>query len=238
MSKYPKDLCGERFGRLVAVKPVVEPEGLKDIKAKRGHFWLCICDCGREKIANRYSLTTKSGTKSCGCLTSEANSSRKGTKYKKVNNKNRENKKEKGIPKNKTRIYRIWNAMRYRCLNPNSPSYKNYGERGIKICDRWMEFESFKEDMYDSFLQFEKEHGEGTATFDRIDVNGNYDPENCRWVTTYEQSRNKRNSIKTVVCGKRYESLVDLAKEYNIDVSTVRYRYKIGKRGIALIESI
>lgn len=231
MSNYPKDLSGERFGRLTAIKTTPEPEGLKEIKSKRRTFWLCICDCGKEKLVGRNSLTAKSGTKSCGCLVNEVKHLRKGMKYNKVNNKTIE-----GVPYYKARIYGIWNAMKYRCMSPKSPSYKNYGKKGIIVCDRWLVFSNFKEDMFELFLQFEKEHGEGSATLDRIDSNGNYEPLNCRWATTHEQSRNKKNSIKPVINGIKYESLVDLAKEYNIPVGTLQYRYANGKRGITLIE--
>jgi hypothetical protein len=97
----------------------------------------------------------------------------------------------------KTKAYQTWNGMIQRCTNPNSSSYKNYGGRGIRVCKRWMEcFTNFYEDMG------EKPEGK---TLDRIDNNGNYNKKNCRWATSFEQSWNRRNTIKVGDIFNTYE---------------------------------
>lgn len=130
-------------------------------------YWLCKCDCGNEKVILSDSL--KNGnTKSCGCL-------------KKQNNQTN------GLWN--TRIYNIWRNMKGRCYNPKSyKNYKHYGGRGIKVCDEWLN--DFK-----SFYNWSITHGyRDDLTIDRIDVNGNYEPSNCRWITMQEQNRNKRSN--------------------------------------------
>lgn len=236
MTKYPKDLCGERFGRLTAIYKTDAPSNLKKRKNNRTNYWFCICDCGGEKIVERYSLTTKKGTKSCGCLLSEAGSSKKGMKYNKSNKKYYFKNGYSNSSKSRTRFYGIWSGMKYRCLNPENISYGRYGAKGIKICDRWLIFENFQEDMYASYLEFSNINGKDTATLDRIDSNGDYEPSNCRWATYHTQSRNTNRTIKPIVGGIEYESIVDLAIAYDIHPTTIQYRYKIGKRDDELVK--
>lgn len=138
---------------------------------KRRTVWLCICDCGTFASADRNALNT--GTKkSCGCWRHEHGKSR-----------GLQNKKH-GMATSST--YKSWRAMRTRCLNPRDEHWENYGGRGITICKRWMDsFENFLSDMGI------RPHG---RTLDRININGNYEPENCRWSTPTEQSRNQRRN--------------------------------------------
>ena len=114
-----------------------------------------------------------------------------------------------------TRIYRIWGGMRTRCINPNSPDYKNYGGRGIKVCDRWRDFKNFYEDMKDGYKD--------NLTIDRINNNGNYELLNCKWRTVKQQSRNTRTNV--FYKGK---SQIEWAEEKGINPGTLCERLKNG----------
>lgn len=127
--------------------------------------WECTCDCGNTTIVQTY-LLTKGITKSCGCKSGEKH----------------------GMTG--TRLYEIWVNMKTRCYNKNNIAYKNwYGDRGIKICDEWHH-------SFTNFYKWAIKNGyEDNLTIDRIDVNGNYEPSNCRWITMKKQCNNKRDNI-------------------------------------------
>lgn len=168
--RYPNDLAGIRFGRLT----VIEKAGMSG-EGKRGSrsLWLCRCDCGNEKIVSRNSLVT-GNTNSCGCLEMEI----KKTMHLKH-----------GMAK--TRLWNIWRGMRDRCSRERNNDYPHYGGKGIKVCEDWnRNFEAFKKWAL-------KNGYEDDLTIDRIDNYGDYCPENCRWVTRKEQTRN-RSITKTV----------------------------------------
>lgn len=94
-----------------------------------------------------------------------------------------------------TTFYRKWAKAKGRCTNVNDKKYEQYGGRGIRICERWLEFQNFYKDMYSSYVDHIEKHGEKDTTLDRIDVDGNYEPSNCRWATWKEQNGNKQYSI-------------------------------------------
>ena len=156
------DLTGERFGKLTAVRHAMS------INKKR--VWECNCECGERSFVRTDDL--RSGRQvSCGC-------------YKDANTAERNRANAKHGMTN-TGVYRSWFAMRDRCYDPKSPSWKWYGERGIAVCDRWQEFENFFADMG---------HRPEGKTIDRINPAGNYDPGNCRWATPKEQRNNQRKT--------------------------------------------
>lgn len=112
-----------------------------------------------------------------------------------------------------TRLYRIWKSMRSRCNNHHTKQYKDYGGRGITICEEW--------DLFENFYQWSMQNGyEESLTIDRINNNGNYSPDNCRWITTLEQNQNRRNSITVFFDGKPYTP-TELSKITGISVNTI-----------------
>lgn len=193
-----EDITGQVFGRLTALEFVGPHPDYPN-----NSMWKCKCECGEEFITRIAHL--KSGaSQSCGCLNREKTST--------INFKH-------GLYQH--HLYHTWALMRNRCNNPNSDSYKNYGGRGIKVCDEWNEsFEAFHRDMAHT-------HKEG-LTLERKDVNGNYSPENCVWATQEEQQNNKRNTRYITVFGEKM-SVSQAAKKYNIHRNTLDHRLNVLK---------
>ena len=164
---------GNKYNRLTVI------EKTKD-KTGNSYLWLCKCECGDFVKVKKWNFTS-GNTKSCGCLKIESTITM--SKGNIVHGMSR------------TRIYRVWEAMKRRCDNPVSERHSNYGGRGITYCDEWGEFEGF--------YKWALSNGyEERLTIDRIDNNGNYEPINCRWATWQEQSLNKTNSRKVTYKNK------------------------------------
>lgn len=131
----------------------------------------------------------------------------------------------------KSKLYGVWVMMKQRCYNTNNKDYYAYGARGVQVCNQWKE-------NYNEFHNWSYDNGykEGLS-LDRIDVNGNYEPNNCRWATIEEQANNKRNTIYVDINDKFY-TLSDLSAIYNIKRETLEMRYIRGDRGERLIRSV
>lgn len=201
---YPKakDLTGQRFSRLIVVK---ELPPITDVNNRKYHYWLCKCDCGKYTKATTQNLIGGS-VGSCGCLKEET-LGKSGYIH--------------GL--RNSRFYSILNSMKQRCNNPQHPNYPNYGGRGIKICDEWNQPNSLP-----IFTEWALSNGyQDGLTIDRIDVNGNYEPSNCRWATRKEQARNTRRNVFVSYKERKY-TLSEFSETINIDRRKVSYYLKKG----------
>ena len=182
--KCSKDITGQKFGKLTAIKRVSKiGEPVK---------WECQCDCGNTCVVSENNLGRS--TKSCGCL------------------------RHKGTHKlSKTRLYGVWTDMKQRCYNPNEIAYKNYGERGIEVCNEW------KND-FGKFYDWAINNGySDNLEIDRINNNQNYSPNNCRWITHQEQQLNKRSN-RIVEYNGEVKPLKIWVDELNLDYHKVNVR--------------
>lgn len=165
-------------------------------------WWVCACNCGREVRVRGHSLQS-GDTKSCGCF-AKAQTALRSTTH--------------GM--SKTAIYRTWRCMLSRCYYVKDKCYNIYGGRGVVVCNRWKDsFENFYADMGD--------RPSNRHSLDRIDSNGNYCPENCRWATPIEQANNRRNTIRVCIDGVS-KSLVDWAEFYGTRLDTIITRIHRG----------
>lgn len=194
------NLVGQKFNRLLVLERVDS--------GKKMSYYQCLCDCGNYHIANGAAI--KSGhIKSCGCLQKEITS---------------KNSKTHGL--SKTRLYRVWQGMISRCRNKNHDFYSSYGGRGIDVCEEWKnDFNAFRkwslENGYDENARFSE------CTIDRIDNDGNYEPNNCRWISSKEQSINKRTTKMVEIEGE-IKPLVVWAQEFGLHPATLKSRLKKG----------
>tara|TARA_R110000868_G_C10662208_1_gene745911 strand:+ start:65 stop:754 length:690 start_codon:yes stop_codon:yes gene_type:complete len=192
---------GDKFSFLTVLKRNQKKE------PKKGSFYLCRCDCGKEKLINYCAFQSKRPTRSCGCMRKQLL---------------REAKIIHGCStKNNTSEYRTfisWQAMIWRCTNKNRKDYINYGGRGIKVSPRWNEFANFFNDMGTKPNGF---------SLGRKDNNKGYSRENCRWETNQQQARNKRTNRLISAFGK-CKTLIEWAEEIGIARDTISKRISSG----------
>ena len=182
----------------------------RDISQENRIYWLCKCDCQGLTSVRGDSLI-EGNTKSCGCLSPELTAERCTTH---------------GL--SNTRLYSIYRGMHQRCNNSNCDGYKDYGGRGIRICAEWLE-------NFMSFYNWALSNGyDDSLSIDRINVNGNYEPNNCRWATTKEQNRNTRKNVFIEIKGK-VKTLAEWAEISGINSNVIKYRWAKGKRDSELL---
>ena len=189
-----KQYIGKKFNRLTILE--------KDYshKSKRT-FVCCKCDCGETKSLLLQNIINET-TKSCGCYGKEVQKEKKTThSY------------------SRTRIYRIFQCMKQRCYNPKSDRYKNYGGRGITICEEWLsDFTNFYKWAINN--NYSKD-----LTIERVNVNGNYCPENCTWISNLEQGNNRTNNHWIEYKGEKL-TVQQASRKYKIQIDTLLYRLK------------
>ena len=196
------DLVGRKFGRLTVVS---EAERTRSKGGASIRMWNCVCDCGNKRTLSSSALTG-CNTKSCGC-------------YKKDVNKKRFTK--HGL--SKTKLYRVWSSIKDRCYRDGCKGYIDYGIRGIVMCDEW------KSD-FQAFYTWAMNNGyKRELSIDRIDVDGDYEPSNCRWATIKEQSRNRRDTLYVEYNGEK-RTLIEVSEEVGISYGKMYARiFEMGK---------
>jgi len=198
------DITGMKFGRLTVIR-FLQPEEREDWRRQ----WLCRCECGNEIQVNSSKLRN-GHTRSCGCIIVE-----------KIGNLNK-----KYLNSNK-RLYSVYRGMLARCYDSKYASYNAYGGRGIQVCKEW------KED-YDTFAKWAFESGYdknavyGDCTLDRINVDGNYCPENCRWVNSVIQQNNRRDNLYAEYQGKVH-TCMEWSRILGVAYNKLQYHLKRGR---------
>ena len=197
------NIIGEKYNKLLVIE---EAEPIKNNRMVK-----CLCDCGNTSVINVSNLRANRII-SCGCHKRNQIISRNTTHNQRH-----------------TKLYEVWKSIKQRCYNQNNASYHNYGARGITMCDEWLNsFEKFYEWSYSNGYSTEKQNDEKhKLTIDRIDVNGNYEPSNCRWVDRKTQSNNTRTT-KLITINNETHCLADWLKILNVNGFTYYYRIKNG----------
>ena len=191
-SRDEGDITGKKYNRWTAIKRDHSING-------NDPYWIFKCDCGNTRSVRKYTVV-KGVSKSCGCF--------------------REEHGRKMLTKHGMfchELYQTWVAMNKRCYLKNYSQYKNYGARGIAVCDRWRNsFEDFLEDV--------GERPKG-MTLDRIDNDGDYSPENCRWATVLQQANNKRNNVSVVINGVKYSTISEASRRTGLSIRSIKRHY-------------
>lgn len=166
-------------------------------------IWKCRCDCGNMTYVISGNLR-RGNTKSCGCYGRECTAERNTTHG-----------------KTKERLHGVWTRMKDRCNNPKSDRWEWYGARGISVCEEW-------KNSYEAFREWALSNGyQGGLTIDRVDVNGNYCPDNCRWITIKDQQNNRRNNHRITV-GEETHTIAEWSKITGIRQGTIYARIASG----------
>lgn len=181
---HDSEMIGRRFGKLTVVSRCGSEKG-NGLSRK---LWDCVCDCGKHKIVNTRSLTN-GHTQSCGCLAKETK---------------RKPKIKTATRKEHIRLRHVWKGIKQRCYNPNHPEYKNYGGRGIKMCDEWRNSSK-------AFIEWALNNGYSIGLdVDRIDNNGNYEPSNCQFLTRSENVLKEKRKLTIGGITLRYAELSNI----------------------------
>lgn len=205
-----KDLSGERFGRLVVTSYSHK---------KNGSNWNCLCDCGKSVVVNISGLSRKNKpTRSCGCLAIEVAKSKTAE-----NGNNFRHGHATGGRRSKA--LSVWSGMIDRCYRGSSSSFQYYGARGIQVCDRWKVFENFLDDMGAPPTGM---------TIERINTDGDYSPENCKWATREEQANNQRSNRKYLINGQE-KTVARIARDCGLHASTLYSRLD---RGVSIEQAV
>lgn len=193
------DLTNKHFGRLTVLE-------FSEVRNRRA-YWLCECECGNRKVIRGDALLSERA-RSCGCIKKE----REKENFR-IDNLH-------GCKKHPA--YTIWINMMHRCYKVGDCNYKNYGGRGIKVCSEWHDVRNFCKWADDTgYVK--------PLTIERVDVNGNYCPENCTWIPQAEQALNKQNTARILYNGE-IRPLVSVARELGLNVGTIKNRWKKGIR--------
>lgn len=191
------DISGQRFGRLTVIERDYEVKP----HTRQRTFWHCVCDCGKKFSAESRNLR-RGDYQSCGCFQKDGARQRLTTH---------------GMTN--TKVFRIWQGMQARCYNPNNKKFPIYGGRGIKVCDRWLEsFENFFADMG---------HPQPHESIDRMNNDGDYCPENCRWTDNKTQQRNTRRN-HFLVLGGESKTIAEWSEITGIGQDAISERIKRG----------
>jgi hypothetical protein len=197
-----ENLAGQKFGRLTAIEDIG--------KTTRGRVWRCMCECGQE--AESVSTYLKNGhKKSCGCL--HADSAKISGIKQRTHGYTTTDKKWTASE------YGVWMSMKARCGNPKASSYKRYGARGIAVCERWMKFENFIQDM--------GPRPTNKHSLDRIDTDKGYEPGNCRWADQMQQAQTRTNVRKIHAFGETMTAAM-WGRRTGITAMTIRNRIDAG----------
>lgn len=198
-----KDLTGQYIGRWHVIKRMPDK-----ITPKGNHYtrWLCECECGTVREINANSLLNGK-SRSCGCFQRER-SAEIASELFSIHHET------------KSRLYQCWASMKARCYDPRNIGYANYGGRGIRVCAEWLSYEPFRDWAMSNGYRDE-------LTLDRIDFNGNYEPNNCRWATHIEQSNNRRSNVFLEYNGEKH-TIADWARLAGIPYGTFHSKFRRG----------